>query len=91
MNLPNTKNEGVSEGVSEGVNLNDFSKQSEGVILELKALLNYIKNNPGLRIPQLAEAMDKGRSTVERYLKQLREKNYIEFKGSPKTGGYFIK
>lgn len=91
LNLPNAKNEGVSEGVSEGVNLNNFSEQSEGVISELKALLNYIKNNPGLRIPQLAEAMDKGRSTVERYLKQLREKNYIEFKGSPKTGGYFIK
>jgi ATP-dependent DNA helicase RecG len=26
--------------------------------------------------------------TLERWLKKLREQNMIEFKGSPKTGGY---
>jgi len=28
---------------------------------------------------------------IERWLKQLKTENKIEFKGAPKTGGYFAK
>jgi ATP-dependent DNA helicase RecG len=28
---------------------------------------------------------------LERWLKQLREEGKIEFRGAPKTGGYFLK
>jgi len=71
------KSEGVSEGVGGGV--------SEGV----KRLLVCIKDNPGLRIPELSEMLQVSPKTVERWVKQLRDENLIMFKGAPKTGGYF--
>jgi len=39
---------------------------------------------------QLAVAIGKGHSTVERYLKLLQENTLIEFRGAPNYGGYFI-
>jgi len=83
-------NEGVSEGVSEGVNKVHFETESEGVNSELNDLLTVIKKSPGLKSPQLAQMLDKGKSTVERYLKILKDKSLIEFKGAPKTGGYYL-
>ncbi|MCK5538426.1 MAG: hypothetical protein KAI79_16485, partial [Bacteroidales bacterium] len=29
--------------------------------------------------------------TIERYIKQLKDEDKIEFRGSPKTGGYVVK
>jgi len=54
-------------------------------------LLQILKNNPGLRVPELMKQMQKSRPTVERYLRQLREKELVEFRGAPKNGGYFAK
>ncbi|MCK5320009.1 HTH domain-containing protein [Candidatus Parcubacteria bacterium] len=31
------------------------------------------------------------RRTIERWINKLKKEGKIEFKGSPKTGGYFIK
>jgi ATP-dependent DNA helicase RecG len=28
---------------------------------------------------------------IERWIKQLKQENKIEFRGAPKTGGYYIK
>jgi ATP-dependent DNA helicase RecG len=81
----NRKNEGVNEGVRleiEGVN--------EGVEKELTEILNYLRNNPGRRVPEIAEHINKSISTVERYLKILRDNDLIGFNGAPKTGGYII-
>lgn len=38
-----------------------------------------IKNLPDVR-----------KRTVERYLQKLRDSNVIEFRGAPKTGGYYV-
>ena len=65
----------VSEGVSEGVNL----------------LMEYIKKNQKKRVPQLAKAIGIPPKTVERWVKQLKEEGKIEFKGSSKKGGYWVK
>jgi ATP-dependent DNA helicase RecG len=46
--------------------------------------------NPGKRASELAEALDTPLRTLERWLKQLKAKGLIEFKGVPKTGGYYI-
>ncbi len=81
----NRKNEGVNEGVRleiEGVN--------EGVEKELTEILNYLRNNPGRRVPEIAEHINKSISTVERYLKILRDNDLIGFNGAPKIGGYSI-
>ncbi len=72
---PLQKSEGVSEGVFEGVN----------------ELLKYISKNPEKRVPQLAKALGSPAKTIERWVKQLKEEGKIEFKGSPKKGGYRVK
>ena len=69
--------EGVNEGVSGGVN--------EGV----KRVLNFIEKTPGLRIPQISEALNVPAKTLERQIRKFREEGKIEFRGSPRTGGYW--
>jgi len=76
---PERSDNGANEGVSEGVN--------EGVTL----LLSHIKQTPGLRAPLLAARMDTSVKNVERWLKQLKDQQAIEFRGAPKTGGYHPK
>lgn len=61
----------------------------EGVNDSLSRLLTLINTTPGMNAKQLAIAIGKGHSTVERYLKLLRENMLIEFRGAPKDGGYF--
>ena len=68
---------GVSGGVSGGV--------TGGVT----GLFAYLQAHPGKNAAQLAEATGLTRRTTERWLKQLRLDGKIEFRGAPKTGGYF--
>lgn len=63
------------EGVNEGVN----------------RLLSVIVANPGLRANLLATHIGKSVQTVERYIKALKADGKIEFRGVPKTGGYFAR
>ena len=69
--------------ICEGVN--------EGVKQELNQILSFLKSNPMKKAPEIADFLKKGNSTVERYLKILKENGYITFEGSPKTGAYKIK
>ena len=57
----------------------------------LKDILDIIKNNPGIQKPAIASHIGKSEATVKRHLKQLVERNLIEYKGSDKTGGYYPK
>lgn len=82
--------EGVNEGVSEGVNNLVFEGVNEGVNKSLNYVLNIIGSNPELNTIDIANQIGKGVSTTERYLKLLREKNLIVFKGAPRTGGYVL-
>lgn len=66
---------GVNGGVSGGVN----------------DLLVCIHANPGLSAKQLTVNLSAPKRTLERWLKQLKALGKIEFKGAPKTGGYFAK
>ncbi len=70
-------NEGVSEGANEGVN--------EGV----KSLHMLIKENRGKRAPFFTKKLGTSEKNIERWLKQLKEAGKIEFRGAPKTGGYY--
>lgn len=54
-------------------------------------LLELIAKNPGMRANELSKHIDIPLRTVQRWLKQLKEENKIEFKGAPKTGGYVLK
>ena len=62
------------------------AKKSEGI----KKLYNYIKENPNRRISQISKELQIPSKTLERWIKQLREENKIEYRGSKKTGGYWV-
>ena len=67
--------EGVNEGVNEGV----------------KTLYELIKKHPNNRSTFFVKKMNTSVKNIERWIKQLKTEDKIEFKGSPKTGGYFGK
>jgi ATP-dependent DNA helicase RecG len=71
------KKESLREGVNEGVNF--------------PRLLDLVRKEPGLRSRQIALRMHASPKSVERWLAQLRSKELIEFRGVPKTGGYFAR
>jgi ATP-dependent DNA helicase RecG len=70
--------EGVNEGVTEGVNENVYD------------IINILINVAGLNAVEIASRTKRGLSTVERYIRLLRKKEIVEFKGVPKTGGYYL-
>ena len=67
--------EGGNEGVFEGVN----------------SLVEHIRLSPGQRVPHFEKALNVPKKTLERWLKKLKEEDKVKFKGSPKSGGYWIK
>jgi ATP-dependent DNA helicase RecG len=74
--------EGVNEGVNEGV--------SEGVSGGVNRLYQSIMQKPGVRLPELSNNLHVPVKTLERWIKQLRDEKKVIFKGSAKTGGYYI-
>ena len=52
-------------------------------------LLQLIQTQPGLKTAELVAQTGKPQRTIERWLKQLKENGLIEFRGAPKTGGYY--
>lgn len=68
-------NEDVSEYVNGGV----------------QRLYDHIKANPGHRAGNIAEALDVPFKTIQRWIKMLKDDNKIDFVGSSKTGGYYLK
>lgn len=69
----------------EGVN----RKKGEGVNEGVNILLDVIRANPGSRANELASLIGKSVQTVERYVRVLKVDGSVEFRGAPKTGGYY--
>ena len=69
----------------------DRETKGEGVSEGVKQLLAYIRKNPGKRTSQISQELKVPIKTLERWIKKLREKEYIEYIGSSKTGGYYAK
>ena len=54
-------------------------------------MLTAILQNPGIQAKQLSNILeDRPLKTIERQIKSLTDKGYIERKGSKKTGGYYV-
>ena len=66
-------------------------KRSGGVSGGVNILLNYIKKNPGKRVVHFERDLGVAKRTIERWLTKLKAEGKIEFRGSPKTGGYYSK
>ena len=73
----------VNEGVNGYVNgyVNGDVTSLKGV---LKDIYLIVLNNPGIKIAQVAES-------VWKQLNELTKKGIIEYRGSDKTGGYYVK
>lgn len=67
-------NEGITEGVNDG--LNDT----------IELLLNV----QGLNATEISNRISNSLRTTQRHLTILRKKGIIEFRGAPKTGGYYF-
>ncbi len=66
-------------------------KNNGGVSGGVNDLLAFITNTPGLNTRQLVTQLNSPQRTLERWLKQLKEEQQIEYRGSSKTGGYYAK
>ncbi len=75
-----SQDDGVSGGASGG---------ASGGVNSLETLLQLIVAQPGLKSADLVRLSGKPQRTVERWLKQLKATEQVQFTGSPKTGGYF--
>ncbi len=64
--------------------------KGEGISEGINSLYSFIEQNPGRRISSIAGKIDKPPKTVERWIKKLHEEGRIEFRGSRKTGGYYV-
>ena len=69
----------------EGVNEDEGINELESLIL------TFLEKKPGAKGYEIAEYIQKGAATTERYLRSLKDKELIEYKGSRKTGGYYKK
>ena len=56
----------------------------------LKLVLNLIKSHPGISANTLIKETNKSVITIRRSVKTLTDADLIEYRGSKKTGGYFI-
>lgn len=75
----------ADEGVNEGEGINEGINELESLIL------TFLEKKPGAKGYEIAEYIQKGAATTERYLRSLKDKELIEYKGSHKTGGYYKK
>ena len=75
----------ADEGVNEGEGINEGINELESLIL------TFLEKKPGAKRYEIAEYIQKGAATTERYLRSLKDKELIEYKGSRKTGGYYKK
>ena len=60
------------------------------IINELIKIIQTIHNQKGINRRELIDTIGKGKTTLERYLKVLKEYDLIEYRGSKKTGGYYL-
>ncbi len=75
-----TDNGGTNGGINGGIN------DIETIII------NIIKENPGIKANGISQKISShSKRTVERYIKELKGKGVIEYRGSLKTGGYFFR
>ena len=54
------------------------------------AINEAIKLSPGIKRAKLIRIVGKSKATVERCLSSLKEQGKIEYRGSNKTGGYYV-
>lgn len=98
----NSKSDGVSDGVNDGVSdgvnslLDDgvsdglIDGVNDGVRIEIIKITELVLGKEGVNAMDIATKRGKSKPSIERYLRTAKEVGIIEFKGAPKTGGYYL-
>ena len=93
------KNDGVDGGVNDGVKVLENTDNKVGRIYTLihdgvndgvNDIVDVLLNVSGLNAVEISNRINKSLTTAERYLRILRRKDIVEFRGAPKTGGYYF-
>ena len=53
-------------------------------------IISLLKVQPGLKAPAISEELGIPKRTIERYLTELKARQILNFRSSPKNGGYFL-
>ena len=53
--------------------------------------MDVIKSHPGIKAPELMAASGRGRTVVTDAIAVLVGEGMVEYRGSRKTGGYYVK
>jgi len=61
----------------------------EGINEGINELLESIRGEPGRRVPQLSDSTGIPAKTIERWVADLKQRGYIEYRGSKRSGGYY--
>jgi len=62
----------------------------EGINEGINNLFKFIRNNEGMRVSQISSAMTILAKTIERWITSLKNDKKIEYRGSKRTGGYYL-
>ena len=81
----------INQGTTNSIIPNMIEGVTKGVKDKLAILLKAIAANEGNRVPDYKEATGLPDSSMERYIKQLRDGGLIEVRGeAAHTGGYYL-
>jgi ATP-dependent DNA helicase RecG len=62
-----------------------------GVNGGVKLVVDFVSQYPGSRTGAIAKALNRSDRTVEKWLEKLKKTDKIEYRGSSKSGGYYLK
>jgi len=83
--------EGATEGAVEGAVEGAIGGLTKGVKDKIAILLSAIAANEGKRVPDYKAVTGLPDSSMQRYIKQLKDSGLIEFRGeASQTGGYYL-
>ncbi len=83
--------EKMNRAIDGGLNVGANVGANVGVNVGVNEVLEIVKNRPGINTKEIHQQFDVTLRTIERWIKELRGNNKIEFRGASKTGGYYLK
>lgn len=92
------KDDGISDGIkaaNDGIGIkvsgDEINPVDDGINDGTKGEISVaVRKHPGIRVPALALLVGRSKPTVERAVAQLKKEGRIEYRGSKKTGGYYL-
>ncbi|MBI9035178.1 MAG: AAA family ATPase [Bacteroidales bacterium] len=82
--------EGVKNEVLRAIKVSGYKVVRSDVFNSLVVVMMFLFENQGVRTGVISEGVKIPLSTLERHLRVLKLLELIEFRGAPKTGGYFV-